>query len=530
MPRSYRPITVALLAAATITSLGPAAATRADAPVETQALEIVSAIDGSQTFSLSMAASHVALHWPGASDALLTVAFSSDGVSFGPDEPVEIDEVGASRRDGRTYGALMVADGATAVRVTSDRRLPQVELLVLDTRREEAGAFGIGATTAAAVAQPSVIPRAGWGADESLRFDETGEEIWPREYFRIQKLVVHHTAMGDDDPDPAATVRAIYYYHAVTQEWGDIGYNFLVDSAGRVYEGRYSREYAPDAVRSGDDGNGRGVVAGHAREYNSGTLGIALLGTFDQRAPTAAARDALVRMLAWASIRYGLNPLGSGLYVNPVTGITRYTDTIAGHRDYNPTACPGAVLFAALPDIRNRVASVMVAQTFGDIGASPFIGDIAWLYSQAISNGCAPGVFCPGLTVTRAEMASFLARALNLPPAATDHFWDDEGLVHQDAINRVADAGITLGCGPGTYCPNDPVTRAEMASFLSRALTLPASTRDHFWDDNGSIHEPAINSVADAAITLGCAPGEYCPNATTTREQMAAFLRRALTR
>jgi hypothetical protein len=530
VPNTLRQTAVAALSAVLVTTLAPAAATRADAPVETRAVEIVASVDGSRTFSLSMPASHVAVHWPGAADARLSVAFSSDGVSFGADEPVEIDEVGASRRDGRTYGALMVAAGATAVRITSDRPLPQVELLVLDTRRDEAGAWGLGTTTAAAVAQPWVIPRAGWGADESLRFDEAGEEIWPREYFRIQKLVVHHTAMGDDDPDPAATVRAIYYYHAVTQEWGDIGYNFLVDSAGRVYEGRYSREYSPDAVRSGDDGMGRGVVAGHAREYNSGTFGIAILGTYDQRAPTPAARDALVGMLAWASIRYGLNPLGSGTYINPVTGITIDTDTIAGHREYNPTACPGAVLNAMLPDIRNRVANLMLAQTFGDIGASAFIGDIAWLYSQAITNGCAPGLFCPGLTVTRAEMASFLARALVLPPAATDHFWDDEGPVHQDAINRVADAGITLGCGQGRYCPNDPVTRAEMASFLTRALKLPPSTVDHFWDDNGSIHEADINRVADARITLGCGPGEYCPSATTTREQMAAFLHRALTR
>ncbi|MCA1587832.1 MAG: S-layer homology domain-containing protein [Chloroflexi bacterium] len=63
------------------------------------------------------------------------------------------------------------------------------------------------------------------------------------------------------------------------------------------------------------------------------------------------------------------------------------------------------------PDIRTRVVGVMLAQTFGDIGASAFFGDIAWLYSQAISNGCAPGVFCPGLMMTRAEMASFLSRA-----------------------------------------------------------------------------------------------------------------------
>ena len=529
MRRGLRRVGAAVVIAALVTSLAPATATRADAPVETEAVEIAGIVDGSRIFTLSMPASHLALNWAGARDAQLTVAFSTDGSAFGADEEVEIDEAGEDGGDGRTYGALMVATDVVAVKVTSDRPL-DVELLVMDTRRDEAGAWGFGATTAGAVAQPSIIPRAAWGADESLRFNEAGEMIKPLEFYPIQMLVVHHTAMGDDDPDPAATVRAIYYYHAVGRGWGDIGYNFLIDASGNVYEGRYSREYAPDAVRSGDDGHGRGSAGAHAAGANAGSVGIALIGTFDTRAPTTAARDALVRLLAWASIRYGLNPHWSGTYVNPRNGEAQFTDAIAPHRQFQPTACPGAVLNAMLPDIRNRVASVMVAQTFGDIGASPFIGDIAWLYSQTISNGCAPGVFCPGLTVTRAEMASFLARALNLPPATTDWFWDDEGLVHQDAINRVADAGITLGCGLGGYCPNDPVTRAEMASFLSRALKLPASTVDHFWDDNGNMHEAAINRVADAKITLGCAPGEYCPAATTTREQMAAFLKRALTR
>ena len=512
-----------------MTSLAPAGATRADEPVETGAVELAATVDGSRTFTLTSPASHLAVHWAGEPEARVTIALSTDGVTFGTSEDVEIDEAGEGLGDGRTYGMLIVATDVVAARVTTDRPLA-VELLVLDTRRDEASAWGIGGRTAAAVEQPWIIPRAGWGADESLRFNESGEMIKRLEYYPIQMLVVHHTAMGDDDPDPAGTVRAIYYYHAVTRGWGDIGYNFLVDAAGNIYEGRYSREYAPEAIRSGDDGRGRGVAGAHATGANAGSVGIAVLGTFDTRAPTTAARDALVRLMAWASIRYGLNPLGSGTYVNPRNGESGLTDRIAAHRDFQATACPGATLFAALPDIRTRVAGAMLAQTFRDIGGSGFLGDIAWLYSQAITNGCAPGLFCPGLMVSRAEMASFLARALILPPATADHFWDDEEPVHQDAINRVADAGITLGCGQGRYCPNDPVTRAEMASFLSRALKLPSSTVDHFWDDNGSIHEADINRVADARITLGCAAGEYCPGATTTREQMAAFLHRALAR
>ncbi|HEX7103189.1 MAG TPA: N-acetylmuramoyl-L-alanine amidase, partial [Nitrolancea sp.] len=84
-----------------------------------------------------------------------------------------------------------------------------------------------------------IIPRAGWGADESLRYDANGKEIWPPEYRPVQKVIIHHTVTQNHEQDPAATVRAIYYYHAITQGWGDIGYNFLVDWHGNVYEGRF---------------------------------------------------------------------------------------------------------------------------------------------------------------------------------------------------------------------------------------------------------------------------------------------------
>ena len=171
----------------------------------------------------------------------------------------------------------------------------------------------------------------------------------------------------------------------------------------------------------------------------------------------------------------------------------------------------------------------VVAPTFNDVIGSPHIDDITWLHYAGITTGCGGGSFCPTPSVSRAEMASFLARALALPAASTDYFWDDAGNIHEGNINAVAQAGITLGCGGGAYCPNSPVTRDEMASFLARAMSLPAAPTDYFWDDAGNIHEGNINAVAFAGITLGCGGGQYCPGSPTTREQMASFIRRALT-
>ena len=167
------------------------------------------------------------------------------------------------------------------------------------------------------------------------------------------------------------------------------------------------------------------------------------------------------------------------------------------------------------------------SSTFYDTAGSPFLADIEWLAAAGISNGCGGGAFCPSSPVSREQMASFLRRALGLPAASTDYFWDDAASAHQDDINRVAQAGIANGCGDGAFCPGNVVSREQMASFLARALGLPAPSGDYFWDDSGSIHEDAINRLAEAGITTGCAGGQYCPSASVTREQMAAFLHRS---
>jgi hypothetical protein len=167
---------------------------------------------------------------------------------------------------------------------------------------------------------------------------------------------------------------------------------------------------------------------------------------------------------------------------------------------------------------------------FTDIEESKFYSDIMWIYGRGITVGCSVTLYCPEGHVTRAQMATFLTRALSLPPSPRDYFTDDRGNKHEARINALAHAGITVGCGGTRFCPDGTVTRAQMATFLVRAFSLPSVARDYYTDDNGNKHEARINALAAAGITRGCGSTTYCPNSAVNREQMAAFIRRGLTR
>ncbi len=169
----------------------------------------------------------------------------------------------------------------------------------------------------------------------------------------------------------------------------------------------------------------------------------------------------------------------------------------------------------------------VVAPPYTDVVTSKFIDDITWLADQGITAGCTPTTFCPDGLVTRGQMATFLVRALHLPATGTDYFADDEGSIHEANINRLRAAGITLGCSATRFCPAGLVTRAQMATFLVRAFELPATGTDYFSDDNTNKHEANINRLRAAGITYGCGGTNFCPNGIVTRGQMAAFLHRA---
>jgi chitodextrinase len=165
---------------------------------------------------------------------------------------------------------------------------------------------------------------------------------------------------------------------------------------------------------------------------------------------------------------------------------------------------------------------------FDDDNSSVHETNINLIASLGITKGTGPDTFSPEDSVTRGQMAAFLKRALNLTVPATDYFSDDDNSIFEDDINAIAAAGITFGTGPDTFSPDDNVTRGQMAAFLARAFNPPASSTDYFSDDDNSIFENSINAIAAAGITVGTGPDTYSPDDDVTRAQMATFLARAL--
>ncbi len=182
---------------------------------------------------------------------------------------------------------------------------------------------------------PRVLTRSEWGAPASAA-------RWTPKQVPARKVVLHHTATSDGGASPTATLRSIHYYHAVTLEWGDIGYNYLVDRAGNIYEGR---------------AGGPNVVGAHTEDYNEGIDGIALLGSFRDRPPTDATLASVASLIAWRARTQGWDPLAS----------TRVGDrslpNVFAHRDVIATDCPGDAAYTLLPAIRQRAAALMAAQS-----------------------------------------------------------------------------------------------------------------------------------------------------------------------
>lgn len=184
--------------------------------------------------------------------------------------------------------------------------------------------------------------------------------------------------------------------------------------------------------------------------------------------------------------------------------------------------------------------TVWIYPYFDDVPQSNlFFDDVLWLAVQRITQGCNPPdntLFCPTEFVTRGQMAAFIVRARGFVDGAGDDlFVDDNGSVFELDIDRLGTAGVTLGCNPprnDRYCPGSNVTRGQMAAFLVRAFALPdLAVHDLFVDDNGSIFESDIDRLGANRVSLGCNPpinDEFCPNDYVTRQQMAAFISRAV--
>jgi uncharacterized protein with LGFP repeats len=181
---------------------------------------------------------------------------------------------------------------------------------------------------------PPMFTRKQWGADESQT-----DKCWQPIYGRSAKVVfVHHTVNSNDysRSDGKAIVRSILAYHTQSRGWCDIGYNFLIDRYGRIYVGRKGGARLP-------------VRGAHAGDYNTNSVGVSLIGNFEEARPTKRMKNALIRFIGWR--------LGTS-YVR-AHGKTKLNgkkfDRISGHRDAMSTACPGKYVYRWLPRLRDKV-------------------------------------------------------------------------------------------------------------------------------------------------------------------------------
>jgi len=299
----------------------------------------------------------------GTSDVVLvSVRVREDG-RWSPWTELEINDVGVSgERPGTDPLTTSGADGIQVRVVTKDGAAPKdVEVDVVDpgTSAADASAGATARPLATADAatgyenKPTIVTRAGWGADESL------SSSWADVSAHLDAMYVHHTAGTNSysKGQSAAIVRGIYAYHTKSRGWPDIGYQFLVDKYGTIFQGR------KDAIYD----NPIGAQAGG---YNTDTIGVSAMGNFQTARPSAALLTSIEKVLAWKGYEYGVNSLGhtrlltgssTGSNTRAKAGTWVRVPTILGHRDTNGTACPGGYLYAKLPTIRKAVHQRLAA-------------------------------------------------------------------------------------------------------------------------------------------------------------------------
>src|SRR3990172_3918215 len=365
--------------------------------------------------------------------------------------------------------------------------------------------------------QPGMVSREEWGGDACLAGLEP-----ERDYAdRVQLLFIHHTDHGSNPNgygpnDGKDLVYAICSYHVNVRQWSDIGYNFLVDKYGTIYEGR-------------GGGIERGVAGAHTGGFNSYSTGIAFIGDHTASAPTDAAQVAFRRLAAWKLDVHHVDPLGTVTVES--LGSTKYPEdtivqlpTVAGHRDASVTSCPGGACYALLDWFRAGIAAEGGPKIYGGWDG-PLAGTPLPIGRYQVTVSARP---LSGALVPRPAIFDFQL-------GYTPPFGDDEGSGHEPDIVRIFEAGITKGCAPDLYCPSGTVSRWQMALFFTLLHTaprfmLPDGTDRGFLDigDLSLEQQTGLNQLAQLGITRGKTATSFDPAGTVTRWQMALFLTRLL--
>lgn len=291
----------------------------------------------------------------------LRLRVSSDGRTWGAWQPVTIDP--DTLEPASAGGMVMIAAGTRYLQyhlvAAADQPLVPIEVDLVNPgatppvirdgyrKRMAESAATDPLRQTAMIPRPPVITRTEWGCP-----DGQGTSRPPVSYTTVTHLIVHHTASDNRSSDWAAVVRAIWNFHFYDRGYIDIGYNYLIDPDGVIYEGR-----------SGGDN----VQGAHFSGVNGGTMGVALLGTFTSVAPTAKALESLRRLLAWKSDQRELTTY----LATPHAASGRPLAVIAGHRDGpGATECPGEILSGQLPRLRAEVHNLRVGAQYVTVASA----------------------------------------------------------------------------------------------------------------------------------------------------------------
>jgi hypothetical protein len=339
------------------------------------------------------------------------------------------------------FGNLDWTGASDAVQFRTAKGVTHLRAYYLDSR-----VVGTPQRSLSIAGSPAIVPRADWQADEKI------VRAHPLYAPALRLAVVHHTdgTNAYTRAESPAIVRGIEVYHVKGNGWNDIGYNFLVDRFGTVYEGR-------------GGGITRNVIGAHALGFNYGTVGVSLMGNFDVATPPPAMQHALVSLLAWRLDIAHLDPLSTVAYTsggNPKYHIGKVVTlrAISGHRDTNPTTCPGRYAEALLPSIAHRVAATGLPKLYAPVVSGKLGGNVRF---QARLSSTLPW------TISITDAAGTIVATRSGRSQLVDWTWSSAGAAHGalrwsiTAGRDVLPATGTLGVAPPP--PPAPVPPAPPA-------------------------------------------------------------------
>ncbi|MBV8080191.1 MAG: N-acetylmuramoyl-L-alanine amidase [Actinobacteria bacterium] len=350
--------------------------------------------------------------------------------------------------------------------------------------------------TLALAGSPAIVSRADWMADEKI---VRAKPLYAK---TLKLAIVHHTANTNDytPAQAAAIVRGIETYHVQGNGWNDIGYNFLVDRYGNVYEGR----------AGGIDKN---VIGAHALGFNTGTVGISLIGNFTSVTPPPAMQAALVKLLAWRLDVAHIDPLSKVVYTSGgnlkfKAGTVVTLNAISGHRDTGPTECPGNAAYALLPAIAKRVSLTGLPKLYSPTVSGSLGGPVRF---QARLSSSLPW------TVTVTGASGVVAASQKGTGATIDWTWPSAG-AHDAPYTWTLGAGANVLPATGTIgvaalTPPVPVPAPVVVNPLSSLTATPAVVSPNP-DGTGGYVTAAFSLSAPAAVTVkltSATPGTAVP-------------------